>query len=123
MRILGIDFGEKKIGLAFSEGLLAEPVGVMKSFKEVVKFCQKQEIEKIVIGLSEGESARRQKRFGQRLAELTGLLVEFQDETLTTQEALRKMKEVGKKVKGRKEDAFAASLILQGYLDRLKRET
>lgn len=123
MRVLGIDFGEKKIGLSLSEGLLAEPAGIVGSFKEVVRFCQEQEVEKIVVGLSEGQSAKRQKRFGQRLAEVTGLLVEFQDETLTTQEAIRKMKEGGKKVKGRKEDAFAASLILQEYLDRLDTET
>ena len=123
MRLLGIDFGERKIGLAISEGPLAEPAGIVKNLEEVVRFCQEQEIDKIAIGLSEGKSAKKQKKFGQSLAKLTGLPVEFQDETLTTKEAIRKMKEGGKKVKGRKEDAFAASLILQEYLDRLKRET
>ncbi len=120
MNLLGIDFGEKKIGLAMATGPLSEPIGIVKNLKGIVKFCQEHGINKIVLGLSEGEMAKKQKKVAQRLKELTGLPVELQDETLTTKEAIMKMKQAGKKVKEREEDAFAAALILQDYLDRIK---
>ncbi len=119
MNLLGIDFGESKIGLALAVSPLAEPIGVVKDIEDVVKICREQEIGKIIIGLSEGEMAKKQRRFGQKLSGLTGLPVEFQDETLTTKEAITKMKEVKKKIKDKEEDSFAASLILQDYLDRM----
>ena len=120
MNLLGVDFGEKKIGLAMATGPLSEPTGIVKNLKEVVRFCQEHEIDKIIVGLSEGEMAKKQKKVAQRLGELTGLPVELQDETLTTKEAIIKMKQAGKKVRKREEDAFAAALILQDYLDRME---
>ena len=120
MNLLGLDFGEKKIGIALATGPLSEPIGIVKSLREILTICQKHEVEKIIVGVSEGKMVAKQKRFGQELAELTGLPVEFQDETLTTSEAIIKMKQAGKKIKGRQEDAFAAALILQDYLDKIK---
>ena len=120
MNLLGVDFGEKKIGLAIATGPLSEPVGIVKNLKEVVRFCQEHRIDKIILGLSEGEMAKTQKKVAQRLKESTGLPIELQDETLTTKEAIMKMKQAGKKVKKREEDAFAAALILQDYLDRME---
>lgn len=119
MRILGIDFGEKKIGLAISEGMLAEPLGIISITNDqlpIIKLCQREKIEQIVVGLPEGRLAARVKKFASELAKLTGLPVEFQDETLTSQDAIAKMKEIGKKIKD--EDAIAAALILQSYLDK-----
>jgi putative Holliday junction resolvase len=120
MNLLGVDFGKKKIGLAMATGPLSEPVGIVKNLKEVVRFCQERGIDKIILGLSEGEMAKKQKKVAQRLEELTGLPVELQDETLTTKEAIIKMKQAGKKIKKREEDAFAAALILQDYLDKME---
>ena len=126
MKILGIDFGTKKIGLAVAEEGLVEPYGELKvqgsRFKvqnlreRISQICQIEEIEKIVVGVSEGKSGERAKEFGQRLAEITGLPVEFSDETLTTRDALVKMKTVSKKWRG-KLDAVAAALILESYLN------
>lgn len=129
MKILGIDFGQRKIGLAITEGFLAEPLGIIEIKNcptkrdlaspeqlGISRICQEQDIEKIVIGLPEGRLAAKVEKFASQLGKLTDLPVEFQDETLTSQEAVAKMREIGKKLKD--EDAIAAALILQGYLDR-----
>jgi putative transcription antitermination factor YqgF len=120
MNLLAVDFGEKKIGLALATGPLSEPIGIVSHLKEVVRFCQEHQVDKIIVGLSEGKMAKKQKRISQELAKLTGLPVTLQDETLTTKEAIMKMKQAGKRVKKKEEDAFAAALILQNYLDKIK---
>jgi len=117
MKILGVDFGTKIIGLAIAEEGLVEPYREVKSlFKEIEEICRWEKIEKIVVGISEGKSAILAKKFAQRLANLTGLPVEFADETLTTHEALVKMKTVGKRWR-KKPNAIAAALILERYLE------
>ncbi|PJE67831.1 Holliday junction resolvase RuvX [Candidatus Shapirobacteria bacterium CG10_big_fil_rev_8_21_14_0_10_40_9] len=118
MKILAVDFGLAKIGLAISEGALAEPLGIIenKNWETGIKrICQEQKIDKIVVGISEGEMAEKQKKFGVELARVVSLPFEFQDETLTTSEAIAKMREIGKRVKD--EDAISAALILQEYLN------
>jgi putative Holliday junction resolvase len=126
MRLLGIDFGLKKIGLALAEDGLPQPLGVIKndlhSVEKISNLCQTNQIEKIVLGFSEGKMAERIKGFAHKVEKLTSLPVEFQDESLTSKEAVAKMIEAGKRKKFRqeKEDAFAAAIILQGFLERLK---
>lgn len=123
MKILGIDYGLRKIGLAISEGELAEPLSVVSNKQSVTnkisKICQKQKVEKIIIGLPEGEIVEKVKEFGQKVADLTGLPVIYQDESLTSKEAVVKMIEAGKKREDRQrvEDAIAAAIILQSYID------
>lgn len=123
MRILGIDYGLRKIGLAISEGELAEPLSVVSNKQSVTnkisKICRKQKIEKIIIGLPEGKIVEKVKEFGQKVAELTGVPIIYQDESLTSKEAVVKMIEAGKKRKDRQrlEDAIAAAIILQSYID------
>lgn len=125
MIILGIDFGLAKIGLAIAENGLANPLGVMKNHKDtlkkIVQIINQRKIERIVIGVSQGKMGIKAKKYGEKLRKTTGLRVDFQDEVLTTKEAIAKMIEVGKKKKYRqeKEDAFAAALILQNYLEEL----
>jgi len=119
MKILAIDFGLKKIGLAVSEGILAEPLGIVKKKEQIKKICERYKIEKIVIGLSEGKMAQKTKQFGQKLSRETGLPVVYQDETLTSREAQNLMIKIGKSKKGRKkgDHAIAAALILNEYLN------
>lgn len=132
MKILGIDWGEKKIGLAITEGEIARPLGVESGIRNqasprgsargelrIKKLCERENITKIVIGISEGRMAEKTREFGQELQKATGLPVEFFDETLTTHEAIKKMVESGTSQKKRREfhDAISAALILQGYLD------
>lgn len=120
MKLLGIDFGLVNIGLAIAEGPLVEPLGVIQDEKQIKRICHKQGIEKIIIGISEGKMAKKTRNFGKRLKRITSLPVEYQDETLTSEEAKRLMIKIGKPKKKRQEqrDAIAAALILQNYLDR-----
>ena len=122
MKFLGIDFGLKNIGLAMSEGFLVEPLSVVKDVKQISRICQEYKIEKIIIGLSEGEMAKKTRAFGEKLARQTSLPVEYQDETLTSEEAKELMVKIGKPKKKRQGQAhaIAASLILQAYLERRK---
>ncbi len=122
MKILGIDFGEAKIGLALCEGEIAEPIGVIPfhNWKVMIKdICRKEKIDKIVLGITNGEMGKKIEHFGQTVIEETGLPVEYWDETLTSNEAVTKMIEAGKTKKRRREDehSVAAAIILQSYIE------
>jgi putative holliday junction resolvase len=122
---LGVDYGKRKIGLAIAYSSIAEPLQVLryesveKVVSEIEKVIKKEGIEKIIMGLSEGESAEDAKVFGKILQEKVGTEVIFQDETLSTKEAQALAIEAGINRAKRKdmEDAYAATIILQNYLD------
>lgn len=103
--ILGIDYGPKNIGLAISEGYIAQPLKVIHDVADLNKIVADLKIEKIIIGISEGKSLDIAKEFGRKLQTVLRLPVEFVDETLTSHEA------------GDKQHAKAAAIILQRYLD------
>lgn len=131
MRLLGIDYGRKKIGLAFGDSItrLSQPHSVIRfeseeeGLKRVLSFfakaSQDKKVSKVVIGISEGKMAEETKNFGKKLEKQLGIPVVFQDETLTTQEAQELSIKAGIKRKKRREleDAYSATLILQAYLD------
>lgn len=134
MRIMGIDFGDSRIGVAVSDplGWTAQGLetiqwkGLMSRPAEKIRqLAQQYQAEKIVIGLPKnmngtiGPSGEKAIEFGNLLAEMTGLEVIRWDERLTTVAANRTMHEVGMKTSKKKEsvDRIAAVLILQGYLD------
>src|SRR5580765_7197218 len=123
MKILGIDFGLKKVGLALGEAKFAEPFRVIRyedmeilirQLKEIIK---DEEIEKVVVGVSEGEMAEKTKEFGSKLKEF--IEVDYQDETLSSYDAQKMAIEAGVRQSKRRdlEDAYAASVMLQSYLD------
>jgi putative Holliday junction resolvase len=128
MKILAIDYGERKVGLAIgdSSSKLAEPLKVIRYRKEIEllekisKIVEAQQVELIIAGISEGKQAEKTKEFVKRLKEKLSTPVVFQDETLTTKEAQRYSIEAGINRKKRKklEDAFSAALILQEYLNK-----
>lgn len=124
MKILGVDFGLTKIGLAIADDILAQPLKVIKNnqrtLTEIIRIVEEEKIEMIVVGVSQGEMGKKARSYGRRLKKAIGLKVAFQDETLTTKEAIDKMIEAGKgkKYRQEKEDAFAAAIILQSFLDR-----
>lgn len=124
MNSLSLDYGRSKVGLAFSEGFLSQPLTVFKNnpklLQKIRRLCQEKLIDQIVIGLPEGELQEEIKNFGQKLEKFTSLPVAFEPETLTTKEAIAKMIAAGKKKKVRQEkvDAFAAALILQSFIDK-----
>ncbi len=111
--ILGIDFGLAHIGLATSEGMLAEPYSTLTvkdqngAIKQIDEVCKKLYIETIVIGVSEGKSAQNAMDFGKELEHVLRLPVKFVDETLSSIEAGNSKNDHQK----------AAAIILQRYLD------
>lgn len=119
MKYLGIDYGRSKIGLAVSDGKLAEPYQVIrykdnnKMIAHIKRIIEKQKIEKIIVGISEGKMAEESKRFAEIFQADTF------DETLSSHDAQQMSIEshMGRKKRKEMEDAFAASIMLQNYID------
>lgn len=134
MRILGIDYGDARIGISVSDetGFLASPVESYKSVtmrKDIDYVAAKAaelDCEEIVVGLplnmngTEGPRADKTRTFGNVLAKASGKPVIFEDERLTTVQAERGFDAAGVKKSKRKGivDAAAAVIILQTYLDK-----
>ena len=133
MRSLSLDIGDKRIGVALSdaEGILASPFTIINRKNEtadieaIISIVNQHQVKQIVVGLphsmdgSIGRQAEKTKDFTQKLCSHTEVPVEFRDERLTTVSAKRLMKAANtKKTRGKaRDDAIAAALILQGYLD------
>lgn len=136
MRIMGLDFGSKTVGVAISDPLLLtaqgkeiirrkSPTKLRQTLARIETLCEEEEVGKIVLGFpkhlnnSEGERCERTLEFKEMLERRTGLPVELWDERLTTVEADRVMMAEGVRRENRREyvDKIAAVLILQGYLD------
>lgn len=133
MRILGIDYGDARIGLALSDELkiLASPLETYKSqsmrkdIDYVAEIAKKYNCEKIVLGLplnmngSEGPRADKTRAFGRNLEKVTQLPIIYKDERLTTIQVERAFDEGNLRKDKRKQivDRNAAVLILQSYLD------
>ena len=141
MRIIGLDFGSKTVGVAVSDALLLTAQAVeticrtqenklRKTLARIEELCREYEVERIVLGFpknmnnSEGERCEKTLEFKEMLERRTGLTVELWDERLTTVAADNLMMEAGIRRENRKEyvDQIAASFILQGYLDYLQNE-
>lgn len=127
MQILGVDYGRSKVGLAIAgESGIAEPLYVfkVKSSSEVLdkleNLVRKGDIKKVVLGNPGGNMGQEIKKFADLLHKKTSLPVEVVDETLSTNQAIRLSIEAGIKRKKRKsmEDAYAAAIILQSFLDK-----
>jgi putative Holliday junction resolvase len=128
-RILGLDVGERRIGLAISspEGRLAVPLRILERVKEpadieaIAEVARAEEASAIVVGYplsldgSVGRQARRVEAFARRLQKAIGLPLELWDERLTSVQAERSL--AGHRSRGPVDDV-AAAIILQAYLDR-----
>ncbi len=130
---LGIDLGEKRIGLALgsSESRLARPFGVFEhrnrkmDINTILQIIQQNNVEAVVIGASFQEDGtlnsmgRHSVSFGNALRDVCSLPVDYQDEAFSTVDAGRIALDAGKTLKKRRghQDAIAAVVILQTYLD------
>jgi len=131
MAILGLDIGEKRIGVALAEGLLAIPLTVIDRRVEetdmelIMALVEEYKAERIVVGLPRlmngdiGTQAEETLTFSGALAEHVDIPVDTWDERLSTVTAERLLIDTGMKRKKRKGkiDAMAAAIILQAYLD------
>jgi putative Holliday junction resolvase len=140
MRIMGIDVGSKRIGVALSDelGLTAQPLTTVEArggagsvAGRLAELCAEHGVEKVVVGLpltlggeDRGQGSRRARALGRSLAEQTSIEVVYWDERFTTAEAERVLVSAGVRRDKRRRvvDKMAATLILQGYLDAEARE-
>lgn len=133
VRILGLDPGDKRIGLAIADSALGvatgfgviEYSGKEKFIKQLRSIACDEDISLIVMGLprnmdgSEGEAAKKSRRLAEIIREKLNIEVELVDERLTTHQAIKQVHETGGKAgadKGRV-DMLSAIVILQSYLD------
>lgn len=133
-RLLGVDWGEKRIGLSLSDEsqTLAQPLATLirrpgKRFPMTAlrEHVARHGVVGVVVGLpldaegNEGDSARAARQLAEDIAKRTGLPVALWDERFTTARILGAVREMGGTTKGRKGDVdtLAAALLLQHYLD------
>ncbi|HLB11507.1 MAG TPA: Holliday junction resolvase RuvX [Dehalococcoidia bacterium] len=132
MRVLGLDVGDRRIGLALSDplGILASGLGALerrdleRDIQAILALVEEKQAERIVVGLpkrldgSLGEQARKVQELASSLSEVSPVPVEYWDERLSTVAAQQLLRQAGAKKASRgRVDAAAASVILQGYLD------
>lgn len=137
MKIMGLDFGSKTVGVAISDPLLITAQGVeiirrkdenklRQTLARIEELIVENGVEEIVLGLpknmndTQGARVELTMEFKESLERRTGLPVHMWDERLTTVAADKAMMEAGIRRENRKDyvDMIAATLILQGYLDR-----
>ena len=132
-RVLGIDVGDRRIGLALSDpgGILASPLTIIEHTTEtgdieaILKIAQERGVERIIVGLPRlmngdvGPQAQKVQTFTETMRSRTNIPIEHRDERLTTVTAQRLHQESGsRKKKGIiRYDAMAAAVILQDYLE------
>ena len=138
MRLLGLDLGERRIGIAISDplGITAQAHSVLQrqgSLKEdlleLQRIIREKEVTQIVLGFpknmngTEGPMAEKTKLFGAKLEQVTGIKVVYWDERLSTASAQRMLIEadLSRRKRKMKVDQVAAAIILQNFMDFQKR--
>lgn len=130
-RIMGVDFGDSRIGVALSDplGIMATPLTIINRTEEkaditaLIDIIHQNEVGCVVMGLplsmdgTIGQQAEKVKAFAAKLGEKTDVPVKFQDERLSTVVAKNLLQEARKTDRRTRYDAAAAALILQSYLD------
>ena len=138
MRVMGLDVGSKTVGVAISDplGFTAQGVEIIKideeaeeiGFDRLGELVKEYKVEKFVVGLpknmnnTEGPRVEASKAYGDKIKEIFGIPVDYQDERLTTVQAERMLVEQADVSRGKRKkviDKLAAQLILQNYLDRM----
>jgi len=135
-RILALDYGERRIGMAISDptGTIAQPlptlsrrIGRRPPYRKILDALHEWDVQRIVIGLpiessgEEGDPATVVRGFGAEIERRSGLPVEYRDERFTSARAEREIARLSLRASARREkqrvDAMAATLILQAHLD------
>ncbi|MEO7933162.1 MAG: Holliday junction resolvase RuvX [Chthoniobacterales bacterium] len=136
MRILGIDHGDARIGLAISDelGMLAHPLETLNgrekfnaTSRRICEVIAEKKIERVVIGLPRnmngtyGPAAEKIREFADKLKPALKIPIILWDERMTTQQAQRSLHDAGRTVKNSRKviDQVAAVIILQSYLDSM----
>ncbi|KAA0964731.1 Holliday junction resolvase RuvX [Streptococcus cristatus] len=137
MRIMGLDVGSKTVGVAISDplGFTAQGLEIIQideekeqfGFERLTELVEQYKVDKFVLGLpknmnnTSGPRVEASKAYGEKIAELFQIPVDYQDERLTTVAAERMLIEqadISRSKRKKVIDKLAAQLILQNYLDR-----
>ena len=133
-RILGMDFGSKRVGMALSDmlGITAQPLCTLErknketDFAAIEKIITEKKVTKVVLGLplnmdgSEGELCRLSRAYGKQIHERFSIVVEFFDERLTSMQVERMLVDEADMSRAKRtgtKDKLAAGVILQAYMD------
>jgi len=131
MKILGIDLGKRRIGLALGDTLERIVVGLptiinnKKTFEVIAQIIRREQITKLVVGLPKtlrgqmGDQAGYTQKWAEHLSKITQIEVEYVDERLSSRMARESLLAIGNQLSKEDIDQAAAVLILQGYLDKL----
>ncbi len=131
-KIVGLDFGQKRIGVAISDEdqrnafgrATIQNLNLDDVIKQIKELCDEEDVKKIVLGWpkslkNENNNLTDQiKRFGSMLEKKCSVTVEYEDERLTTQLAIKQLRDVPGRSAKADCDRLAATAILQGYLER-----
>jgi len=131
VRILALDVGEKRIGLAFSDelGIISTPYGFLDregAIVKIVELVNDKEVGLVVIGLPHlpsgdlGSQSEDILVFAKELEELIRGKIEFEDESLSSVEAEERLKKRKKPYSKGDIDAYSATIILENYLSRIR---
>ena len=142
MKLMGLDYGSKTVGVAISDDLLitAQPVETItrnsenklrRTMARIEELIRENNVRKIILGLpllpdgSEGERAEKTRQFQTMLEKRTGLEVILTDERFTTDAAREELKEMGVRKEEQKQylDQLAACHILEQYIHSMQQET
>jgi putative Holliday junction resolvase len=141
-RLLGVDVGERRIGVAVSEGTIAVPLTIIEhtnraeDLARLVEIAKREQVEAIVVGLpvslsgEEHEQARLTRRFGDQLAAAVDVPMIYHDERYSSVQAAAATDDIPSDKRGRRSrtvrrrplDDRAAAIILQSYIDHAERE-
>jgi len=132
MKILSIDLGARRIGLAVSDGSLVASLETIETenrdmtLQKIMKICREEGVDKIVLGLPRSQSGEAEdlvRSFAMELNKTSNLPIEFVDETLTSKEAERQLKDKKidpkSKIYKKEVDKISAKLILEQYLNEI----
>jgi putative holliday junction resolvase len=136
-RIMSLDIGDSRIGVALSDplGILATPLMIIdrindeSAIRKIVDIIISKEVSRVIAGLplnmdsTRGEQAEKTDFFVIKLKSRTSIPVEYQDERLSTVSARELIRKVRKTNRATRYDAAAAALILQSYLDEAGQRT
>ncbi len=137
MRILGLDSGGRRIGVAMSdaEEMLASPLTVIEkssdseAIQAILELIRQYDVGKIIMGMPRhlngklGVEAGKVQTFIDELSKATSVPIDTRDEWLSTVAANRLLHEAGSRTRGRHVDAMAATFVLQGYLDSRRQDS
>lgn len=122
---LALDFGTKRVGIAISRGSLAEPLQIIANdehtLAEIARIATTEQVEQIVVGVSENVMAELSTAFAAQVGQVTALPIKLWDETLSSYAVGEKLKNPGVSAHRRQRaiDHLAAAEFLQDYLDSI----